>query len=96
MLFDNVKLLDCNNIFSCFTIAERMNKFVKDNFVEVISNKMIKWKNPKTHSHNFIFQIAENNMKENKCFNYETIKFIKTLSIFPEKKIYQYLLKIIV
>lgn len=83
--FDNVKMLDYQNNFCCFTTIKRMNKFIKENSVELISDKVIKWKNPKLHSRNFIFQISENNMKENKCFICENTKFIKSLSIFPDK-----------
>jgi hypothetical protein len=84
--FDNVKLLDCENNFCCFTTNKRMNKFIKDDSVEIISEKVIKWKSHKIHNRNFIFQIAENNMKENRCFNCESTKYLKTLSIFPNKK----------
>lgn len=84
--YDNIKMLDSDGNFCCFTTIKRMNKFINENSVDILANNTIKWKYPKNNFRNHEFQIKEDKMKENKCFCCGSKKFLKSLGIFPEKK----------
>lgn len=84
--FENIKVLDSNNVFCCFTTRKRMNKFISEGSVDILSDKIIRWKYPRKMGRNQEFQIKEEDMKENKCFCCDGTQFLKSLSIFPEKK----------
>ena len=85
-VYDNIKILDYDNNFCCFTTRKRMNKFVKEGVVNVLGDKLIKWNYPKVKNRESIFQVTEDRMKENKCFTCGRTEFIKSISIFPDKK----------
>lgn len=84
--YENIKMLDNNGNFCCFTTIKRMNKFINENSVDILASNVIKWKYPKNNFRNHEFKIKEDKMKENKCFCCGSNKFLKSLSIFPEKK----------
>jgi hypothetical protein len=84
--YENIKVLDNENNFCCFTTIKRMNKFINEGSVDVLGEKIIRWKFPKSTSRNFDFQIKEDKIKKNKCFCCGNTKFLKSLSIFPDKK----------
>lgn len=83
--FDNIKILDYNDTFFCYTTETRMNKFIKKNLVHVISDKVIKWNYVATKNYTK-FQITEEKMKQNKCLICENTKYISSMSIFTNKK----------
>jgi hypothetical protein len=84
--FDNMKIFDCENNFSCFTTHKRINKFLTMDAIEKITEDTYKWKNPTRKNYFSLFQITETNMKENICFECRNSKYLYSDTIFVNKK----------
>lgn len=83
--YDNIKMLDSDGNFGGFTTIKRMNKFISENSVYVLDDKIIKWKYKKDYIRNE-FHVKEDKMKENKCFCCGKTKFLKSVGIYPKKQ----------